>query len=452
MISPFVRRPYHALQHRDFRRLGAALLVSLTGSQMQSVAIDWHVYLLTHSPLMLGLVGLVRVVPIVVFSLWGGIVADRHDRRRVMLAAEALMTVVASVLAYVTLSGRDSVPAVFALTAISAGAVAFDNPARQALLPRLVPAQDLPGALAVMLTVFQAAQIAGPALAGLLIAGGHGLFGHAVGESLAAAGVTSRKGLGLIYLVNAVSFLAVLIALLVMKTSGEVERAPGDATGALESLREGLRFVFHTPIMVSTMTLDFFATFFSGSMSLLPIFADQILKAGPVGYGWLRAAPGIGAIFGSLYITLRPLPERQGRALLGSVAAYGAATIVFGLSRSIILTFIALAATGLADTISTIVRQTVRQLVTPDALRGRMTSVNMIFFMGGPQLGELEAGFLASLFASAAVGASVSVVTGGAATILIVAGAALFSPVIREYRSSRDGALRAPRESSASRP
>ena len=404
---------------------------------MQNVAIDWHVYLLTRSPLMLGLVGLVRVVPIIVFSLWGGIVADRHDRRRIMLAAEVLMTVGASVLAYATFSGRDSVVLVFALTAISAGAVAFDNPARQALLPRLVPAAELPGALAVMLTVFQAAQIAGPALAGLLIAGGHGLFGHAVSAALAdVTSATSRKGLGLIYLVNAVSFLAVLISLLVMKTSGEVQRAEGDRTGALESLREGLRFVFKTPIMVSTMTLDFFATFFSGSMSLLPIFADQILKTGPVGYGWLRAAPGLGAILGSILITLRPLPERQGRILLGSVAAYGAATIVFGLSRTTLLTFIALAAAGLADTISTIVRQTVRQLVTPDALRGRMTSVNMIFFMGGPQLGELEAGVLASLFATAAIGASVSVVTGGLATLLIVGGTAAFSPVIREYRMS----------------
>lgn len=435
MPSPLVRRPYQALRHRDFRRLAVALLVSLTGSQMQTVAIDWHVYLLTHSPLMLGLVGLVRVVPIIIFSLWGGIVADRQDRRRVMLAAEALMTVLASVLAYCTFAGKDSVVLVFALTAISAGAVAFDNPARQALLPRLVPAEELPGALAVMLTVFQAAQIAGPALAGLLIAGGHGLFGHAVSQVLAGASSgSSRKGLGLIYLVNAVSFLAVLVSLLVMETSGQVDRSEGEPAGALDSLREGLKFVFKTPIMVSTMTLDFFATFFSGSMSLLPIFADQILKTGPVGYGWLRAAPGMGAIFGSLYATLRPLPERQGRVLLGSVAAYAGATIVFGLSRSTLLTFVALAAAGLADTISTIVRQTVRQLVTPDALRGRMTSVNMIFFMGGPQLGELEAGFLASLFATAALGASVSVVTGGVATLFIALGAALFSPVIRDYR------------------
>lgn len=425
-------RPFLALRHRDFRFLGGALLISLTGSQMQSVAIDWHVYVLTHSPLALGLVGLVRVVPIIVFSLWGGIVADRRDRRRVMLAAESLMTCVAGLLAFLTFTGRDSVGLIFLFTAISAGAVAFDNPARQALLPRLVPTEDLPGALAVMLTIFQAAQIAGPALAGVMIAGGHGWFGAGVASAL--SGASSRRGLALIYLANALSFLAVLISLLVMKTSGRIEEAAAPES-SLESLKAGLRFVFKTPIMVSTMTLDFFATFFSGSMSFLPIFADQILKTGPAGYGWLRAAPGLGAILGSLFVTLRPLPLRQGRALLSSVAAYGGATIVFGLSRSTVLTFVALAATGLADTISTIVRQTVRQMITPDALRGRMTGVNMIFFMGGPQLGEMEAGLVASLFAPVAFGATVAVVSGGIATLALVALAAIFSPVIREYRT-----------------
>ena len=181
------------------------------------------------------------------------------------------------------------------------------------------------------------------------------------------------------------------------------------------------------------MTLDFFATFFAGSMSLLPIFADQILKAGPAGYGWLRAAPGIGALLGSVWSSVRGLPRRQGRVFLWAVAAYGLTTIVFGLSRSFVLTFAALALVGLSDTISTVVRQTVRQLVTPDALRGRMTGVNMIFFTGGPQLGELEAGFVASLFASAALGASVAVVSGGVGTLLVVAFVAARAKVVREY-------------------
>ncbi|HXU83326.1 MAG TPA: MFS transporter, partial [Polyangia bacterium] len=232
------------------------------------------------------------------------------------------------------------------------------------------------------------------------------------------------------------SFLAVLVALATLRTSGRPD-ATGPVERPLEALRVGLRFVFTTPIMIWTMALDFVATFFSGSNSLLPIFADQVLRVGPIGYGWLVAAPAVGALLGSLYTSVFPLPERQGRIFLGSVAAYGAATVVYGLSRSFPLTLLALAGTGLADLVSTVIRQTLRQLLTPDALRGRMTSVNMIFFMGGPQLGELEAGLLASLFASATVGVTVSVVSGGLATILAVAVIAARAPLVREYRASR---------------
>jgi hypothetical protein len=165
----------------------------------------------------------------------------------------------------------------------------------------------------------------------------------------------------------------------------------------------------------------------------LPIFADQVLKVGARGYGILAAAPAVGALAGSLFLSLRPLPSRQGRLFLWSVAAYGAATVVFGFSRSFWLTLVTLAGVGLSDAISTVIRQTLRQFITPDRLRGRMTSVNMIFFMGGPQLGELEAGFVASLFASAAVGVTVSVVSGGIATILVTGAIAAAAPVIRRY-------------------
>ncbi|HYK42285.1 MAG TPA: MFS transporter, partial [Thermoanaerobaculia bacterium] len=175
------------------------------------------------------------------------------------------------------------------------------------------------------------------------------------------------------------------------------------------------------------------ATFFAGAMSLLPIFADQVLKVGATGYGFLVSAPAVGALVGSLLLSLRPMPPRQGRVFLWAVAAYGFATVVFGLSRSFPLTILALALTGTADAISTVIRQTIRQLSTPDALRGRMTSVNMIFFMGGPQLGELEAGWLASRFASAALGVTVSVVSGGAATVLVALVVAALAPVIRNY-------------------
>jgi MFS family permease len=425
-------RPYDALKHRDFRRLALTQLLSLVGSQMQNVAIDWHVWVLTRSPLALGLVGLVRVLPIVALSLVGGLVADRHDRRRIMLATQTAMMLVAAALGAATLLGRDSVGLVYALTACTSAAGAFDNPARQSLVPRLVPERDLPGALAILLSAFQLAAIGGPALTGLVLAG-------AASGSPGADARAHTGGLALVYLLNAASFAGVLVTLATLRASGRVERAPGPPEHPIASLREGLRFVFSTPILVWTMTLDFLATFFAGSMSLLPVFADRVLFVGPAGYGWLRAAPGIGALAASVFTSVRGLPRRQGRVFLSAVAAYGAVTIVFGLSRSFALSLAALALVGLTDTISTVVRQTVRQLVTPDVLRGRMTGVNMIFFMGGPQLGELEAGFVASLFATAAAGAAFAVVSGGVGCILVAAFVAWRAREVREYEWGTGG-------------
>jgi MFS family permease len=442
VTSPRPRAPYLALRHRDYRRLLASQFFSLVGSQMQVVAINWHVYLLTRSPLALGLVGLTRVLPIIFFSLWAGVVADRRDRRRVMLAAQIAMTAVALLLAAVTHARRETVWLLYGLNLLSAAAGAFDGPARQALIPRLVPQEDLPGALSLNLSVFQAALIGGPALAGLMIAGRAGSFGSSHGLPPPGTAVDA-SGLAVIYLLNAISFLAVIFALVTMRTSGAAEKG-ADLVDSWASLREGLRFVFTTPLMVWTMALDFLATFFSGSMSLLPIFADQVLKVGAKGYGVLASAPATGALLGSLLVSIRPLPARQGRVFLTAVAAYGAATVVFGLSRNFVLTLLALAATGFADAISTVIRQTLRQLLTPDRLRGRMTSVNMIFFMGGPQLGELEAGFIASLFASAAVGVTVSVVSGGVATLVLTTLIAIRAPILRRYDVGTHAAPRFP--------
>jgi MFS family permease len=398
---------------------------------MQVVAINWHIYLLTRSALALGFVGLTRVLPIIVFSMWGGVLADRADRKRVMFVSQSAMTVVSVALAVLAFSRRDSVAAIYLLNALQAAAVAFDNPARQALVPRLVPAVDLPGALALNLTMFQAATIAGPGLAGLLIAGASAA--SVPGHSGVPTGA-STASLALLYTINALSFLFVLAALATMRASGRAETGKTPHEAPLTALRSGLRFVFTTPLMVWTMGLDFVATFFSGAMSLLPIVADQVLHVGPRGYGALAAAPAVGALLGSVYTSVFPLPRKQGIVLLWSVAAYGAATIVYGLSRSFLLTFFALAGTGLADVVSTVIRQTLRQLVTPDALRGRMTAVNMIFFLGGPQLGELEAGFVASRFASAVFGVTVSVVSGGLLTILAAGVVAMAAPLVRDYR------------------
>jgi MFS family permease len=425
-----VTRPYHALRHPEFRRIWASQLVSQVGSQMQTVALHWHIYLLTGSPLALGLVGLTRALPTVAFSLWGGVIADRRDRRLVMLAAQSGMTIVAVALALVTTARRETLIVLYALNALGAAAGAFDNPARQALIPRLVSAANLPGALALNLAMFQTALIAGPSLAGLLIAG------HAGGAAASAAhagAVRDTSAIALIYALNALSFLGVLLTLLTLKTSGSVE-APGGHEPPLRALGEGLRFVLTTPIMIWSTGLDFVATFFAGAMSLLPIVADKVLHVGAAGYGVLVSAPALGAFLGSLYTAARPRPQRQGRLLLGAVAAYGLATVVFGLSRSYVLTLWALAATGLADLVSTVIRQTLRQLLTPDRLRGRMTGVNMMFFIGGPQLGEVEAGLVASLFASPVVGVTVSIVSGGLMTVLAAGFVGGATSVIRDYR------------------
>ena len=401
--------------------------MSLTGSQMQAAAIDWHIYLLTRSPLALGAVGLMRMVPILAFSLWGGVVADRHDRRRIMIVTQSVMLVAAAILATLTATGTESLVALYLLTACSSAASAFDAPARQSLVPNLVPRAELPGALSLNLAMFHAGVIGGPALAGVLIAGTAGLFPQGLGAA------SDPRSLALLYALNALSFVGTILALAMMKTSGKPTGGGAAEVPALEALRDGLKFVFGTPIMVWTMVLDFAATFFSAATSLLPIFADQILHVGPVGYGWLRAAPGIGALVASAGASFRALPRRQGPIFLWSVVAFGVATIVFGLSRSYALTFAALFVTGFADLISTVVRQTLRQLITPDVLRGRMTSVNMIFFLGGPQLGEFESGVLASLFATAAIGASFAVVSGGVATILIAALVAWRARELRTY-------------------
>jgi MFS family permease len=409
--------------------------VSLTGSQMQVVALNWHVYLLTGSPLALGLVGLTRVVPVIVFSLWGGIVADRFDRRRVMLLSQSAMTVFSALLAVLTFRGEASLAVLYALNAATGAASAFDNPARQSLVPRLVPQADLADALALNLVMFHAAFIGGPGLAGLLLAGGGAAVGPgAAAQATAIANARSLPVIGSIYSVNAVSFVAVIVALLLMRTRTAPD--PGTVTDEhpLESLKAGLRFVFTTPIMVWTMGLDFVATFFAGSLSLLPIFADQILRVGPAGYGWLVAAPALGALIGSIYTSVVHLPRRQGHVLLWAIAAYGVCTIVYGLGTGYVIVFAALAGTGLADLVSTVIRQTLRQLLTPDALRGRMTSVNMIFFMGGPQLGEMEAGLVASMFVSAALGARVSVVSGGILTLAAAAWVAWRSALVRDYQ------------------
>ncbi|HEY0173809.1 MAG TPA: MFS transporter [Pyrinomonadaceae bacterium] len=410
---------FTALRHRDFRLLWLGQFFSLTGSQMQLVTVNWHVYLLTRpsgeaaAAAALGLVGLVRVLPIVVCSLVGGVVADAVDRKRLIVITQTVMLLSAAALAAFTASGLEQVWPVYALTALSSAAVAFDNPARQALLPALVPARDFPNAVSLGFVSFQIAMVSGPVLGGVVLA---------------------RFGPTAVYIYNAVSFLAVIVAVLLMRASGK-GRAEELARVSVESMKEGLRFVRRTPIMVQTMSLDFVATFFASATALLPIFARDVLKVGEEGYGLLAAASAAGAVATGLLLTARRTGwGRPGLAVLVSVAVYGAATVGFGLSRSYWLSLLMLALAGAADTVSTVIRQTIRQLITPDRLRGRMTSVNMIFFMGGPQLGELEAGLVA-----AALGAPFSVVLGGVCCLAAVGFASTRARELLRYRFAERG-------------
>ena len=396
------RSSFTALRHRDFRLLWLGQLVSTTGSQMQLVAINWHVYLLTRSSLALGAVGLVRVVPIIFCSLLGGVVADAFDRRRLLVITQSVMLLSAGLLAAITAPGLGSVWPIYLLTAVSSAAVAFDNPARQALLPMLVPAEVFPNAVSLGLIAFQVSMIAGPALAGLILS--------AFSQQSAAFGPA------LVYALNAISFLAVIIAVLLMRVSGRAHMGETEASRvSFGALREGLRFVRHTPIIVQTMTLDFVATFFASATALLPIISTEVLKVGARGYGVLAASPAIGSVLAAFVMARLGVVRRQGATVIGAVAVYGAATVAFGLSKFFWFSLLMLAVTGAADTVSTVLRQTIRQLVTPNHLRGRMTSVNMIFFMGGPQLGEMEAGVVAKL-----IGAPLSVVTGGIGCLVAV--------------------------------
>jgi len=376
---------------------------------MQLVAINWHVYVLTKSALALGLVGAFRGLPVILCSLAGGVVADAVDRKRLMIGTQSVMLVSAAALTVTTLAGGQSVWPIYLLSALAATATAFDIPARQSMMPTLVPMEDFPNAVSLGMIVFNVATIGGPAIAGVLLA---------------------QSGPGLIYGINAASFVAVIFALLAMRVSGSPDRQT-DRKSALSfaAMKEGLAFVWRTPIMVQTMTLDFVATFFASATMLLPIFARERLHVGPHGYGWLAAAPAIGSVLTAYVIArLGTTMQRQGRIVVWAVAVFGVATAAFGVSRVFWFSLLMLAVTGAADTVSTVLRQTIRQLVTPNYLRGRMTSINMMFFMGGPQLGELEAGLVAAL-----VGAPLSVVIGGLGSTLAAGVAALKSKSLLQF-------------------
>lgn len=380
-----------SLKHKKFFYLWLGQLISITGTQMQLWALFWHVSQLDKNPIALGGIGLARIIPIIIFSLIGGALADSVDRRRVMFITQSVAAILALTLGLLTQFGQVTIWYIYVITALQAIAVAFDGPSRQALVPNIVPKEDLPNAFSMTFTSFQVGSVLGPALSGFVIA---------------------FAGQEAVYYFNAISFAAVLFALFMI---GDVPQSFAEKTAgvSLKAIREGIQFILSKPIILSSMMLDFVATFFASASTLMPLIAKDVLRVGVVEYGYLSAAPAVGAVAVALILSQIKHIPKQGLIFLGSVIVFGISTIVFGITSSFIIAWIAIATTGAADGVSTIIRNTIRQLQTPDHIRGRMTSVNQIFFMGGPQLGEVEAGAVAQFF-----GATFAVVTGGIGSII----------------------------------
>lgn len=404
---------WSVLRHPGFRWFFLAQIFSITGSSMQLAAVNWDVWRITHNQFALGLVGLVRIVPIIVLSLLGGVVADAMDRRKLQLVTQSMMLIFAGILALITIAGSESLALIYVLTAAISGMSAFDQPARNAMVPNLVRPDEISSAARLNVVMYTVTSVFGPVIAGLII---------------------GRFGSGAAYLFNALSFIPVVIVLIglrrvVMSSPVGIKRDI-----SFNAMFEGLRFVRSSPLLWSTMLVDFFATLLASATVLLPVYATDVLKVGATGYGILSAAPAVGATLGAIVMAqYGGRIMRQGVVMLWAVAFFGVATVIFGFSTVFWLSLLALAGTGFTDSISAGIRSPLRQVLTPDHLRGRMLSVNMIFFMGGPQLGEFEAGVVAQLFGPVA-----SVVTGGVATVLAVAWIAYNFPTLTRYRTGME--------------
>ncbi|MFZ5609324.1 MAG: MFS transporter [Pseudomonadota bacterium] len=377
--------------HRDFRLFLLARLSWTMAFQMLGAAVGWQIYRLTGRALDLGLAGLAQFVPILLFSLPAGQVADRFDRVRVIRACLVLCFICAVLLAGLTLLATPAVGQILAVLALLATAVAFFGPAAQALMPNLVPRSHIPSAVGWHSTAWQVGTISGPALAGILLL---------VGEAWVYA---------------VIGFLFALPLLLVARL------APRPAAGSKEpldwaSLTSGLRYVWRTRLVLGAISLDLVAVLLGGVTALMPIFASDILGVGAVGYGWLRAAPAIGAALTALTLAQWPVRAKLGRAMLWGVGVYGLATLIFGFSTLYPLSLIMMILAGGADMMSVFVRNNLIQLATPDALRGRVGAVSSIFVTASNELGEFESGALAAL-----IGVVPCVIVGAAGTLLAVA-------------------------------
>jgi MFS family permease len=379
------------LAHPAYGWFWCARVAAGVAFQMQAVAVGWKVYELTHSTFQLGMVGLVQFAPIVAFTLVAGHVADRYSRRAVYGIALGVQGAAACVLALGTWGHWLAVPGIFATVAVISSARAFQGPATQALLPTLVPTALVPKAIAWSTGAFQTASIVGPSLGGLL-------YGFGAAVPFAVSGALALLGAGLIPLMG----------------RERSTRVRDPAT--IDSLFSGVNYIRSHPVILGSISLDLFAVLLGGATALLPVYARDILRVGVWGLGALRSAPAVGSLAMSVLLARRPPQRRVGRRMFAAVIAFGVATIVFGLSRSFWLSLAALAILGAVDTVSVVIRSSLVQIETPDAMRGRVGAVNSLFIGTSNQLGEFESGVTASMFGTVA-----ATVLGGVGT-LVVAG------------------------------
>jgi len=368
----------------------------------------WHLRTLSDQPILVSGIGLVRFVPILFLAPFGGVLADSINRRKIIFVTQVTLALVAFMLGLLTWLGTIRIWHIYILAAVQAIASSFDSPARQSLVPNLVSREHYPSAFSMQSIASSTAAIVGPALSGLVIA---------------------YLGQACVYWINAISFAALLLAVFLMgPVEQETHSLSGGIQNSLSMIKAGVQFILRQPIILSSMLLDFAATFFSSANTLLPFVARDILHVSEVSYGWLVSAESIGAVLVGLFMAQTSRLRRQGKLLLGAVTLYGMATILLGLARSYSMAFIAMFLIGSGDTLSTILRNTIRQISTPDAIRGRMVGINQVFFQGGPQLGEIEAGAVAQ-----GLGIPFAVISGGLGCLLAVLVVALRFPQLRRY-------------------
>lgn len=386
---------------RDLKLFFAARFLASVGIQMQSVAIGWQVFEITGRPLDLGLVGLAQFLPSFLFSLFTGDVADRFDRRRILLVCQLAYVCVAAALWWLSWTGAREVLPIYGILLVFGTARAFAAPASQALLPHLIAPSRFSRAVSLNGSIWQIALIAGPALGGIVYAAVRGgVYGVAGAVAVAAFG---------------------LLAAMRVET-GRLETA----VTSWGRLTAGIRYVWTRKIILGAISLDLFAVLLGGAVALLPVYAAEILHVGPTGLGLLRSAPPIGAAAMAALLAARPLRARVGPIMLGSVAVFGVATIVFGLSRNFGLSLVALSVLGAADMVSVVVRHTVVQLATPAAMRGRVSAVSGVFIHASNELGDFESGVVAQWLGTVA-----AVVVGGVGTLVVVGVWAWLFPSLR---------------------